>query len=149
MVLAKACGANTIVRDVVQQKAFDLPLDAAVFAEQKKFEALEAGAGGADATDGDGILGDDDERAASEFFRDKNVTEKGFDTSSYYTYVHGLLAQAGQEAADTFTIDKKHDSFWQRFLTKWDHVEHTVLTPNPFCLTTAPIHICPLACHEL
>ena len=116
------------MRELVQQKDFDLPLDAAVFKDQERFEAQEAAAGGGTAPTEE--YGDDDGRAALEFFREKNITEKGFDASSYFTYVQGLMAHAGDTTAENTSMDKAHDNFWYRFLTKWDHVEHTVLPPS-------------------
>ena len=125
VVLAKACGENTIVRDLAQRQALELPLDAAVFAEQKKIEELEAGAARfleeGDIADENG--GGEGGHAAYEFFRDKNIMEKQFDDHNYFTYVHRMITEAGDKFKDEITaIDKKHDNFWHRLQTKWDAV---------------------------
>jgi hypothetical protein len=117
------------VREVGQQRAHELPLDAAVFAEQKKLEELEAGAarwleegeGGDDADEGgDGWV-------LPEFFREKNIMETGFEDHSYLTYVHRMVAEAGGKFnEDVAGIDKAHDNFWHRLQTKWDLVANGV-----------------------
>ena len=121
------------MRDVGQQRAHELPLDAAVFAEQKKLEELRAGAARwlEEGEVGDDAGDDADEGGGGwvmpDFFRDKNIMETGFEDHSYLTYVHRMVAEAGDKFKDEVTgIDKAHDNFWHRLQTKWDLVANGV-----------------------
>ena len=139
MLLAKACGPATVVRDKSLEAgaAHKLELSTAVFQHtdrqvRRHDEATSVAAGPSVTQSGVagggwtaaklGVGGQDDEPAeTSEFLRDRNMLERAFDDNSYLTYVHRLMGTEDEKEVSG-TQSKKLDNFWHRYLSKWDHV---------------------------
>ena len=139
VLLAKACGPATVVRDKSLEAGavHKLQLSTAVFQHTDRqvrrhdeATSVAAGpsviqsraAGGGWTAAKRGVGGQDDEPAeTSEFLRDRNMLERAFDDNSYLTYVHRLMGTEDEKEVSG-TQSKKLDNFWHRYLSKWDHV---------------------------